>query len=163
MSDFIQKAKSLGKIKHLDEAFEKYPSEEENNIEYYIDFLMEKGEKYKYKEQYEIGDIVYVNKYLYTTGKKGYDHLFVIIDKEEEAVPIEHFGMLISSQVNKIKYQSNILLKKDNQNNLKKNSIVKTDEVYQLSKENIVFKIGNLDERLVNEYKVRCLKSKNDN
>lgn len=160
MSDFIKKAKDLGKIKCLDNAFEKYSSEQENNIEYYIDFLMEQNQKYKYEEEYKIGDIVYVNQYLYTTGKKGYDHLFVIIDKEEEAVPIELFGMLISSQVQKIRYQQNILLKKDDKNNLKKNSIVKTDEVYQLNKENILFKIGNIDERLVDEYKVRCLKSR---
>ena len=159
MNDFIKKAQNLGKVKNLDEAFEKYPSEPEN-IEYYIDFLMEKNEKYKYEQQYQIGDIVYVTQYLYATGKPGYDHLFVIIDKEEEAVPIEHFGMLISSQIQKIKYNQNILLQKDNQNNLKKDSIVKTDQIYQLNKQNILFKIGNIDQRLVNEYRVRCLKSR---
>ena len=32
--------------------------------------------------KYNIGDIVYVSKYHYDDGKKGYNHLFVIIDSE---------------------------------------------------------------------------------
>ena len=91
---------------------------------------------------YKIGDIVFVNEYFYITGDRGKNHLFVIIDQDNLAVPIENFGMLISSDLNKLKYNSNVLLKRDENNNLNKDSIVKTDIVYRILNENILFKIG---------------------
>jgi len=68
-------------------------------------------------------------------------------------VPIENFGMLISSNLNKIKYKANKLLKKDTLNNLYRDSIVKTDVIYKILNEQILFKIGTVDKDKVEEYK----------
>ena len=97
--------------------------------------------------------------------KIGKDHLFVIIDQDNTAVPIENFGMLISSNLEKLKFNSNKLLKKDNINNLHKDSIVKTDVIYKISNEQILFKIGKVDNEKIEEYKKNFynnLKSNND-
>ena len=84
--------------------------------------------------------------------------MFVIIDQNNIAVPIENFGMLISSNTNKLKYQSNVLLQKDEKNNLKKDSIVKTDFVYKILDSQILFKVGIVDNDKVLEYK-ECFKN----
>lgn len=101
---------------------------------------------------YNIGDIVFVNEYDYSTGKKGKNHLFVIIDSEGKdniAISMDYFGMLISSQINKSrdnsKFKYNITLKKNQQNCLNCDSIVKTDELYKLPSKHIVMKIGTVD------------------
>ena len=70
-----------------------------------------------------------------------------------KAIPIENFGMLISSKLDKLKFPSNKLLEKDKTNNLKKDSIVKTDVVYKILNEQIIFKIGKVDIEKVEEYK----------
>ena len=44
--------------------------------------------------EYRIGDIVFVNKYRYSNGKIGHKHLFVIIEKDNYAVPLEYFSMI---------------------------------------------------------------------
>ena len=79
--------------------------------------------------------------------------MFVIVDQNNIAIPIENFGMLISSNINKIKYQSNVLLQKDDMNNLKKDSIVKTDFLYKILNNQILFKVGKVDIDKVQEYK----------
>jgi hypothetical protein len=156
---YSETAKKISGVKNLGEALKKFSLENEKNIYYYIDFIMEKNESYKYKDKYEIGEIVYVNQYIYNSGKKGYDHLFVLIDEKEKEkeISVKYLGMLISSQTQKIKYKHNFLLKKDKINNLKKNSIVKTDEIYNIKKENILFKIGNLEKKLILDYKNQFL------
>ena len=68
-------------------------------------------------------------------------------------MPIENFGMLISSNLEKLKFKANKLLEKDTLNNLKKNSIVKTDVVYKILNEQIIFKIGTVDSEKIEEYK----------
>lgn len=75
-----------------------------------------------------------MKKYNYANGKEGHNHLFVTIDQDNLAVPIESFGMLISSQIEKLKYSSNKLLEKDNKNGLNRNSIVKTDVIYKIDR-----------------------------
>ena len=70
------------------------------------------------------------------------------------AVPIENFGMLISSNLEKLKFKANSLLEKDNANNLHKNSIVKTDVVYKILNEQILFKIGKVDNEKIEQYKL---------
>ena len=62
--------------------------------------------------EYNIGDIVFVKDYEYSSKEKGNNHLFVIIDKNNMAVPIENIAMLISSRIEKTKYSSNKLLPK---------------------------------------------------
>ena len=157
--EFIKRIKEIGKIKDVREAFIKYPVEEEEHkgkIESYI-AVAEKVEKYYYKSGYNVGDIVYVKEYLYKNGERGTNHLFVIIGKENFAVPIEYFGMLISSKTYKIKYDTNEFLEKDSINKLHKDSIVKLDEVYRIKEEAISFKIGKVDDDKIEEYKERYL------
>ena len=79
--------------------------------------------------------------------------MFVIIDQNNIAVPIENFGMLISSNMNKINYQSNILLPKDDKNHLKKDSIIKTDFIYKILNSQILFRVGMVDKDKVDKYK----------
>lgn len=64
-------------------------------------------------------------------------------------VPIEYFGMLISSKAYKAKYKTNILLTKDKSNNLKEDIIVKTDVIYKIDSDSIMFKI---DDERIQEY-----------
>lgn len=102
------------------------------------------------KTAYEIGDIVFVSKYDYSNGKPGENHLFVVIDVDKnEVVPIEYFGMLVSSNISKSKdksdYKYNEPLDKNTTNGLKSDSIVKCDQVYSIPPTNIEFKIGSVD------------------
>lgn len=95
----------------------------------------------------------FVNHYTYNDGKAGNNHFFVIVEQNNIAVPIESFGMLISSNLEKLKYKSNVKLEKDEINNLKKDSIVKTDVIYKIKNENILFKIGEVTKDKIKEYK----------
>ena len=158
MSDFIKMAYKNGDIKDVSLAFEEFPPEEEwhkGSIDYFIN-----ESSLAYGDICEIGDIVFVKKYRYSDGQTGQNHLFVIIDQNNIAVPIENFGMIISSNLDKLKYRSNILLEKNNINNLNKNSLVKTDEIYKIANEQIAFKIGKVELDKVNEYK-KCYMEKN--
>ena len=157
LSDFLKIAYKYNRVKDLNEAFEEYPVEEEwhkGKIENVL-------EEYKegYKTSYDIGDIVFVKEYNYSDGKKGTNHFFVIIDKDNTAVPIENFGMLLSSNLEKLKFKSNKLLEKDISNNLHRDSIVKTDVIYKISNEQIVFKIGIVSYEKIEEYRESFLDS----
>ena len=115
------------------------------------------------KSEYEIGDIVFVSKYNYSNGKPGQNHLFVVIDVDKnELVPVEYFGMLVSSHRDKSKENSpfryNEPLDKSNTNGLNDDSIVKCDEVYSIPPRNIMFKIGAVD---VDDY-MRFMQAYND-
>lgn len=61
--------------------------------------------------------------------------------------------MLISSNLNKLKFKGNILIEKDSENRLHKDSLVKTDVIYKILNEQILFKIGKVDEVKIEEYK----------
>ena len=151
LSDFLKIAYKYNKVKDLKEAFEEYSVEEEwhkGKIENVI-----KETKENYNENYDIGDIVFVREYSYSDGRIGNNHFFVIIDQDNTAVPIENFGMLISSNLNKLKFTANKLLEKNKMNNLTKDSIVKTDIVYKILVEQIIFKIGKVDNERIEEYK----------
>ena len=150
LSDFLKIAYKHGKVKELKEAFEKYPTEEEWHKGKIENVLNDNGESYNL---YEIGDIVFVREYSYPNGEIGNNHFFVIIDQDNTAVPIENFGMLVSSNLNKLKFKSNRLLEKDKINNLYKDSLVKTDIIYKISNEQIVFKIGIVSYEKIEEYK----------
>ena len=71
--------------------------------------------------------------------------------------------MLISSNLEKLKFKANKLLEKDTLNNLKKDSIVKTDAVYKILNEQIIFKIGTVDFEKIEEYKQSFYDSLKDN
>lgn len=99
LSDFLKTSYKYGKVKDLKETFEEYPVEGEWHEGKLENVLKEDTEQYN---NYEIGDIVFVKEYSYSDGKKGTNHFFVIIDKDNTAVPIENFGMLISSNLDKL-------------------------------------------------------------
>lgn len=147
--DLLEKLKKQGKIKELNEAFKEFPTEEEWHKGDINSFIKEEKEKYG---EYNVGDIIFVEKYTYKNGNEGSRHLFVIIEKDNYAVPIEYFSMLISSHLEKLKFNKNKLLLKDELNNLKRNSIVKTDAIYKITNENIVFKVGEVTKETVQEY-----------
>lgn len=149
---FLKIAKKQGKIKEIEEAFIEYPVEDEiheGKIEKVI-AIREDSIEYSY---YNIGDIVFVSRYKYLDGKSGNNHLFVIIEQNNIAVPIENFGMLISSKIEKSKYKSNKIIKSNKKNNLQVDSIVKTDVIYKIPNDQILLKIGSIDIDEVNEYK----------
>ena len=164
LSDFLKTAYKYGKVRDLKEAFEEFPVEEEWHKGRIENVIKEDSETYNI--DYEIGDIVFVREYMYSDGKIGNNHFFVIIDKDNTAVPIENFGMLISSNLDKLKFSANKLLEKDKMNNLHKDSIVKTDVVYKMLNEQIIFKIGKVDDEKIEEYKsgfYEKLKNNNSN
>ncbi len=150
LSDFIKYAYKKNKVKDVTEAFDEYPPEKEWHKGKIENVLNEPESKYNC---YNIGDIVFVKKYYYNNGEEGNNHLFIIVDINYIAVPIESFGMLLSSNIEKQSYKSNVLLKKDIKNGLKKDSIVKTDAIYLLKESQILFKIGTVDKKIVEEYK----------
>ena len=148
---------SLTELKDISEAFFEYPVLEEwheGKVENVV-----KDKVIPYVINYEIGDIVFVKEYSYSDDSTGNNHLFVIIDQNHMMVPIENFGMLISSNLNKLKYKSNKFLKKDSLNNLNKDSVVKTDVIYKILPEHILFKIGKVDLKRVEDYKISFLDS----
>lgn len=147
MHDFIKKAKEEGKIKKYSEVRYTDPDLLEDNFPgFYI------GEQVTKYNEYNIGDIVYVKNYVYKDGTERFNHLFVIIDKESYAVPVDYFCMFLSSKVEKVKYKENILLKRDNINGLQKDSIVKTDAVYEFENDDIEMCIGKVNQDLVNKF-----------
>lgn len=150
LSEFLKTAYKYGRVKDLEEAFKEFPVEEEWHKGKVENVLREDSEKYDY---YDIGDIVFVSVYMYPDGKLGSNYLFVIIDKDNTAIPIEYIGMILSSQISKIKFKSNKLIKKDDKNNLNKDSIIKTDTIYKLSDKQILFKVGKIEEDKIEEYK----------
>ena len=161
LNDFLKIAYEHGKVKDLKDAFEEYPVDEEWHKGKLENVLNEDSESYNL---YEIGDIVFVKEYSYPDGEIGYSHFFVIIDKDNTAVPIEYFGMLVSSNLNKLKFKSNKKKKKDEINNLYKDSLVKTDVIYKISSEQIIFKIGVVSYEKIEEYKKNFYDSlKNNN
>lgn len=158
-NEFLKQIKKYGGIKPAQEAFKDYPVEEEEHkgkIESYVAETIDNS----YNICYEIGDIVFVKEYKYENGLTGENHLFVIIEKDNIAVPIEYFGMLLSSKIEKIKYEQNKYLPKDDRNNLKVDSIVKTDVVYQILNNEIACKIGKIDKIKIEEYKNSYLEIK---
>ena len=148
--DFLEKLKKSGRIKDVSEAFKEFPPEEEWHKGDPNSFLFEETEKYG---EYEIGDIIFVKEFQYSNGFKGTNHLFVIIERDNYAVPIEYFAMLISSHTEKLKFSANRYLIRNKLNNLHRDSIVKTDEIYKIKSENILFKIGRVEKETVDEYK----------
>jgi len=150
LSEFLKIAYKYHRVKEIDEAFEEFPVEGEWHKGKIENVLNEDSAKYDY---YDIGDIVFVSVYLYSDGKIGSNHLFVIIDRDNTAVPIEYIGMILSSQIDKLKFKSNKLVKKDNKNNLARDSIIKTDIVYKLKDKQILFKVGEIEKDKIEEYK----------
>ena len=97
-------------------------------------------------KKFEIGDIVFVSSYEYKNGNPGRRHSFVIID-DGQAVDIDYFGFLVSSQIHKATFPYNERINRDDMNKLQKDSIVKCDDLIQISENEIQFKIGSVTEQ----------------
>jgi len=149
MSAFLKKAYSTGRVRPVSEAFEEFPVEEEDHKGDINYFVSEGVEIYGYK----VGDIVFVDNFKYEDGSYGRNHLFVIVEGSNLAVPIEYFGMILSSNIKKQNYKYNVLIEKDKLNKLKKDSIVKTDALYILTQNQILFKIGTVEKTKIEQYK----------
>ena len=106
-------------------------------------------------KKFNIGDIVFVSNYEYKNGVNGTNHSFVIID-DGQAVDINYFGFLLSSNIDKASYPYNELLSKNKENNLRKDSIVKCDDLIEIVDNEIQFKIGMVSqedlERFINTF-----------
>jgi len=153
MKEFIKIAQKNGDVKKYSEVYDT-----DSNILEECDRLFYIGEKTVKYPRYEIGDIIYVKNY--NENKKINNHLFVIVDDDNYGVPIDYFCMIISSNLDKIKYKSNKLLQKDNKNNLNKDSIVKTDTIYDIKYDEISFFVGKVDIELIKEYEKLYLENK---
>lgn len=56
-------------------------------------------------KKYEIGDIVFVSEYEYNNGRIGKNHLFVIIDADDEQlIPIIEKKQIINPNLNLMNY-----------------------------------------------------------
>lgn len=156
-SEFLKFAIENNRVKDVEEAFKEFPVEEEWHKGKIENVLREDDEIYN---EYKIGDIVFVKRFLYSNNKYGTNHFFVIVEQNNIVVPIENFGMLISSKIEKLKYKSNLELKKDSQNNLRKDSIVKVDNLYKIDNNHIVFKLGEVSLERIEEYKTAFMEYK---
>ena len=94
-------------------------------------------------KNFSIGDIVFVANYEYKNGTNGKNHSFVIVD-DGQAIDINYFGFLLSSNMNKATYPYNEVLNKDDINKLLKDSIVKCDDLIEITDKEIQFKIGTV-------------------
>ena len=101
------------------------------------------------QNKYNIGDIVFVGEYNYSNKNLGENHLFVIIDDDNKVVPLDYFGLIVSSHIEKskkkTKYIYNEPLLKSDVNNLLLDSIVKCDDLFSLPSKNIKYKIGTVE------------------
>lgn len=139
-------------IKYEDAVFE-----DDDNIGYFgIPEIYYAVEESTTKRSYRVGDIVFVPKFKYEDGKLGKNHLFVIIKKNNYAIPLDYFCLLISSNLKKLKYSQNFLLKKDFENNLDKDSIIKTDYIYVIDGDMISFRIGSVPRENIEFYQQYC-------
>lgn len=106
-------------------------------------------------KKYNIGDIVFVTNYEYKSGQIGQNHSFVIVD-DGQAIDINYFGFLLSSNLKKATYPYNEILNKDNTNKLNKDGIVKCDDLIEITEKEIKFKIGTVSqedlERFIDTY-----------
>lgn len=110
----------------------------EEEVNYYI------SENFESFDNIQKGDIVFVKRFIYSNGEIGQNHLFVILDNNSY-MPIEYFGMILSSNVKKETYKYNIKIKKNKENGLYMDSIIKTDHIYKLNKKDILKKVGRID------------------
>ena len=114
-------------------------------------------EKNTYNFKYNAGDIVFVKKYNYSDGTNGSNYLFLIIE-DNYIVSMDYFCLLISSQLDKLKYDTNLFLAKDNKNKLKKDRILKLDNIYRIENEDILFKVGEVAQEKLNMYRDTFIK-----
>lgn len=101
--------------------------------------------------KYKMGDIIFASEALKKNETDSVkSHLFVLIDDDGNVVPADYFGFVVSSNLSKSNKNSffkyNEEIKKNNNNNLHVDSIVKCDQLMQIPSSNINKKIGEVDE-----------------
>lgn len=111
MNNFIKKEIENGNIYNY-----KDPRAYKGLNEYYIsddkaNYYIERHKNST--KEFEIGDIVFIKSFKYNNNNIGKNHLFVIVDKNNKLIPIEYFGMILSSNLEKKKYKTNLLIKKN--------------------------------------------------
>jgi len=153
VSKLITQAKEKGLIKTYSEFCDTEISTQTSiNEEEAVYYSATDQDKIK---EYSIGDIVFVSNYKYKSGNDGQKHIFVLID-DGQAIDINYFGFLLSSQLTKATYKYNEILNKNDLNNLRKDSIVKCDDLIMISENEIQFKIGEVTqedlERFISTY-----------
>lgn len=98
--------------------------------------------------KYEIGDIIWAAEFEDINNKMVNHHFFVVIDDDGNLIPADYFGFVVSSNVKKSKenskYKYNEPIKKDNNNKLDVDSIVKCDQLYTIPKKTINYKLGSV-------------------
>ena len=105
ISDFFKFVYENNLATPISEAFKEYPVEEEWHKGKLENVVFEES-LVEYLTSYDVGDIVFVKEYEYSDGKIGYNHLFVIIERNTRAVPIENLAMILSSKIVKTKMYS---------------------------------------------------------
>lgn len=107
----------------------------------------EKKEEFEMK--YQIGDIVWVAEFEEEEKEEVNHHFFVVIDDDGQLIPADYFGFVVSSNTSKSKENSifkyNESLKKDSNNKLDYDSIVKCDKLFQIPKKTISYKLGSVN------------------
>lgn len=154
VKNLVAKAKEKGAIKtykqFCETEFAQINRLSEDEVKYYT-----YDTKDEFDRRFNIGDIVFVANYEYKSGNNGQNHSFVIIDKEQ-AVDINYFGFLLYSNMDKLTYPYNEVLYKDEKNKLRKDGIVKCDDLIELKDTDIKFKIGEVSqedlERFIDTY-----------
>jgi len=98
----------------------------------------------------EIGDIVLVDKYEYSSAEPGSYHNFVVVDirgDDLDLISLDYMGFLVSSQTDKNnnvnpKFPYNEPISPSENNSLTKESHVKCDYQITINEDNIVMKTG---------------------
>ena len=107
-------------------------------------------------KKFNIGDIVFVAQYYYKSGELCENHFLVIIDDGQAIAIDNYFGFLLTSNAKQKRYPYNKELKKNDKNNLDKDSVVKCDDFIEISEKDIQFKVGEVEqddlERFLNTY-----------
>lgn len=104
--------------------------------------------------KYDMGDIVWVTNL--QEEREVNNHLFVVISDDEQLIPADYFGFVVSSNTSKSKevsrYKYNEPLRKSSTNNLDTDSIVKCDQLFKIPENSINCRIGTVEEEELNRF-----------
>ena len=99
--------------------------------------------------KYEIGDIVWVAEFESKEKQLINHHYFVVVDDDGQIIPADYFGFVVSSNTKKSKENSqfkyNEPIKKSLKNKLDVDSIVKCDQLFNIPKKTISYRLGSVD------------------
>ena len=109
--------------------------------------------------KYQMGDIVWASEATIKENSKNNgnvrNHFFVIIDDDGKVVPIDYFGLVVSSRTEKSKENSPFKYNEPlyaNECGLKYDGIVKCDQLMSIPSNNISRKVGEIDAEVFNRF-----------